>query len=92
MPIIEKKIVVANKKGLHARPAAMFVQMVTKYDVQVTVAKDDEKVNGKSIMGLLTLGAVFNTPLTVTVEGNEAEAAMNAFEVFLSKQEEEFLT
>ena len=92
MPIIEKKIVVANKKGLHARPAAMFVQMVTKYDVQVTVAKDDEKVNGKSIMGLLTLGAVFNTHLTVTVEGNEAEVAMNAFEVFLSKQEEEFLT
>lgn len=91
MAIIEKKIIVANKKGLHARPAAMFVQMVTKYDVQVTVAKDTEKVNGKSIMGLLTLGAVVNTVLTITVEGNEAETAMRAFEDFFSKQEEEFL-
>lgn len=92
MPIIEKKIIVANKKGLHARPAAMFVQMVTKYDVQVTVAKDGEKVNGKSIMGLLTLGAVYNTLLTITVDGNDMDAAMNALEVFLGKQEEEFLT
>lgn len=91
MPIIEKKILVANKKGLHARPAAMFVQLVAKYDVQVTVGKDSEKVNGKSIMGLLTLGAVYNTWLTITVEGNEADTAMKAFESFFSKQEEEFL-
>ncbi len=91
MPIIEKKVLVANKKGLHARPAAMFVQMVTKFDVQVTVTKNGEKVNGKSIMGLLTLGAIYNTPLTLTVEGNDADAAMKAFEVFFSKQEEELL-
>lgn len=92
MPIIEKNLVVVNKKGLHARPAAMFVQMVSKFDVQVTVVKDGERVNGKSIMGLLTLGAVCNTPLTIVVEGNQAQEAMAAFESFFSKQEEEFLS
>lgn len=91
MPVLVKTIVVANKKGLHARPAAMFVQIATKYDVQVSVAKDSEKVNGKSIMGLLTLGAMYNSQLTVTVDGNDAQSAMKAFEEFFSKQEEELL-
>ncbi len=91
MPTIAKKFIVANKKGLHARPAAMFVQIATKYDVSVTVAKGDEKVNGKSIMGLLMLGATHETELSVTVEGNDAEAAMKEFESYFSKQEEELI-
>jgi phosphocarrier protein HPr len=92
MPNIQKKLIVANKKGLHARPAAMFVQIASKHDCQVTVIKDKEKVNGKSIMGLLTLGAMHNTLLTVIVDGADAEMVMTEIEVFLSKQEEEFNT
>ena len=89
MSMIEKQLTVNNKKGLHARPAAMFVQIAAKHDVIVTVSKGTEKVNGKSIMGLLMLGALFGTVLTVSVDGNDAEAAMKEFEMFFSKQEEE---
>ncbi len=89
MDKIEKEICVANKKGLHARPAAFFVNLVEKYDVTVTLANGEEKVNGKSIMGILMLGAVVGTVLKVTVEGNESFAAMKVFEDFFSKQEED---
>lgn len=87
---LEKNVIVANKKGLHARPAALLVQLAGQYDVVVTIVKGEERVNGKSIMGLLMLGAVHQTPLTVIVDGNQAVEAMAAFEDFFSKQEEEF--
>ena len=86
---IEKELIVANKKGLHARPAAIFVGLVEKFDVTVTLAKASEVVNGKSIMGILMLGAVEGTVLKVTVEGNEAPVAMAEFEKFFNKQEED---
>ena len=91
MAKIEKEFIVVNKKGLHARPAAIFVQMAEKFNVNVTIAKGKERINGKSIMGLLTLGAVHNTPLTLIVEGDQAETAMAEFEIFFSKQEEELI-
>jgi len=89
---IEKDLTVLNKKGLHARPAALFVSLVEKFDVTVTLAKGPEAVNGKSIMGILMLGAVAGTVLKITVEGNEAQAAMVEFEKFFNKQEEELVS
>jgi len=89
---IEKELTVANKKGLHARPAALFVSLVEKYDVTVTLSKTDDIVNGKSIMGILMLGATEGTVLKITVEGQQATEAMTAFEQFFSKQEEELLS
>jgi phosphocarrier protein len=89
MDKIEKELVVANKKGLHARPAAIFVSLTEKFDVTVTLAKGPEVINGKSIMGILMLGAVEGTVLKVVVEGNGAVAAMAEFEKFFKKQEEE---
>jgi len=91
MPRIERQVVVANKKGMHARPAALFVQLTDKFNVTVSIAKDKEKINGKSIMGLLMLGAQHQTPLTLTVDGEEAEAAMKEFEAFFAKQEEDLI-
>ena len=88
---IVKEVKVLNKKGLHARPAAYFVGLVEKFDVTVTLTLGQEKVNGKSIMGILMLGAVVGTILTLTVEGNQAVEAMQAFEKFFSAQEEELL-
>jgi phosphocarrier protein HPr len=82
MSQIIKEFTMNNKQGLHARPAAMFVQIVEKYDSEVTVAKDQEQVNGKSIMGLLMLGAHFQSKITVTVDGPDAETAMNDIEAF----------
>jgi len=89
MSKIEKDLTVDNKKGLHARPAAIFVGLVEKFDVTVTLARGTEVVNAKSIMGILMLGAVEGTVLKITVDGNEAEAAMAEFEKFFKKQEEE---
>ena len=91
MEKIEKDLIVANKKGLHARPAALFVSLVEKFNVTVTLAKDSEAVNGKSIMGILMLGASVGTVLKITVEGQEAVKAMSVFEDFFSKQEEELI-
>ena len=92
MPRIEKQLVVVNKKGLHARPAAVFVQLAEKFPVSVTICKGDEQVNGKSIMGLLMLGAQCGTVLDLIVEGDDAAAAMAEFEVFFNKQEEEIIS
>ena len=91
MPHIERQVIVANKKGMHARPAAMFVQLVDKFGVTVSITKDKERVNGKSIMGLLMLGAQYQTLLTLTVDGEAAEAAMTEFEAFFAKQEEDLI-
>ena len=57
MALIRKQLIVKNKQGLHARPAALFVQIANKFDSHITVIRDEEKVNGKSIMGILMLGA-----------------------------------
>ena len=89
---IEKDLVVVNKKGLHARPAALFVGLVEKFNVTVTLTKGTEKVNGRSIMGILMLGAVEGTVLKVAVEGANALDAMTEFEKFFNKQEEELPT
>jgi phosphocarrier protein len=87
MPRIEKELTVVNKQGLHARPAALFVQISEKYDSQVTVEKDGQKINGKSIMGILMLGAHKDSKLKVVVDGNDAEEAMSALEEFLNNDE-----
>jgi len=92
MTKIEKEVIVHNKKGLHARPAAIFVGLVEKFDVTVTLAQGAEVINGKSIMGILMLGAVAGTVLKITVEGQEASAAMAEFEKFFNKQEEELIS
>jgi len=89
MSKIEKEVTVANKKGLHARPAALFVGLVEKFDVTVTINNGKETVNGKSIMGILMLGAAGGTLLKITVEGSQAPEAMMACEKFFSQQEEE---
>jgi len=87
MPKIEKEITILNSQGLHARPAAMFVQIAAKFDSKITVKKGNEAVNGKSIMGILMLGAQCQNKVTLIVEGSDAEAAMKDLEDFLSKNE-----
>ncbi|MBF0489494.1 MAG: HPr family phosphocarrier protein [Candidatus Omnitrophica bacterium] len=87
---LEKNVIVLNKKGLHARPAATFVQLVDKLNVAVTIERDQERINGKSIMGLLTLGAQCGTSLKIIVEGEESQSAMQQLEDFFSKQEEDY--
>ncbi len=73
---ISKDLVITNKMGMHARPAAQFVKRASKYKCDVWVEKDDEPVNGKSIMGLMMLAAGRGETIKLTTEGADAEAAM----------------
>ena len=71
-----KEFTIPNKLGMHARPAAQFVKRASRYACDVWVEKDDEQVNGKSIMGLMMLAAGQGAKITVTAEGQDAEAAL----------------
>ncbi|MBL9176485.1 MAG: HPr family phosphocarrier protein [Verrucomicrobiaceae bacterium] len=73
---IEKELTIRNKMGMHARPAAQFVKRASKYQCDVWVEKDDEPVNGKSIMGLMMLAAGRGETIKIIAEGNDAEAAV----------------
>lgn len=69
----EKEIVIENRNGLHARPAAMFVKISSRYRAEVWVEKDGERVNGKSIMGLMMLAAGKGSKLQILAEGIDAD-------------------
>jgi phosphotransferase system HPr (HPr) family protein len=84
---VERKIRVKNKQGLHARPAALFVQIANKYDSAIKVIKDDQVVNGKSIMGILMLAAEKDSEVTLIAEGNDSEEALNELELILNSDE-----
>lgn len=75
---ISRTVVLINEKGLHARASHKFTECVNSYDARVTVTKGDETVTAHSIMELLMLGAGVGTELTLTAEGVEAEAVLNA--------------
>ncbi len=75
MSSIKKELIVKNKQGLHARPAAIFVQVANKFDARITVRRDEEEVNGKSIMGILMLGAEKGSLIIIEAEGTDAEKA-----------------
>jgi phosphocarrier protein len=73
---IEKEISIVNRLGLHARPAAMFVRIASRYRSEVWVSKEGEEVKGKSIMGLMMLAAGQGSKLCIRCEGPDAEEAM----------------
>lgn len=85
MPQIVKEIIVKNAQGLHARPAAMFVQIASRHNSNVTIEKGKEKVNGKSIMGILTLGVQPGAKITLRVDGEDANEVFEELEVLLEK-------
>lgn len=88
---IEKTIVIKNKSGLHARPASLFVQIANKYDCEISVRKGKQKVNGKSIMGIMMLAAEKGSKITIIAEGDDAEEAIRELEsLLLSETIEEF--
>ena len=77
---IEKEITIINRLGLHARPAAMFVRIATRYRSEVWVEKEGERINGKSIMGLMMLAAGQGSKLTILCEGADADKVMEELE------------
>lgn len=85
--LIEKRMVINNKQGLHARPAALFVQIANKYESEVTVRKGRQEVNGKSIMGLMTLAAEKGCTIVLRINGADAPEAMKELERIISGEE-----
>ena len=85
MPQITKEIIVKNAQGLHARPAALFVQIASRYNSEVTIQKDNERVNGKSSMGLLTLGVQPGVKIILEIDGEDADKVIVELEELLTK-------
>jgi phosphocarrier protein len=86
----ELEVTIVNRLGLHARAAAKFVHLASAYTSRVTVARDGTRVDGKSILGLLTLAASKGTKLHLTIQGDdEAEAGNKLAELIRSRFGEE---
>jgi phosphocarrier protein HPr len=83
---ISKDLTIVNKLGIHARPAAMFVKLATRFKCDIFVEKDGEKVNGKSIMGLMMLAAGPGSRLRVHAEGQDASQAVSALEALVASK------
>jgi phosphocarrier protein len=87
---VSRELPIVNKRGLHARASAKFVQMVERFNAEVWVTKGNETVGGTSIMGLMMLSARPGTSITVSAIGPEAQAALDAItELVASKFNEE---
>ena len=84
-----KEFQIINKLGIHARPAAMFVKVANRFRCNIFVEKDGEKVNGKSIMGLMMLAAGPGSKLTVYAEGSDATQAIGELEKLLKRKFDE---
>ena len=76
--MVSRTVVVSNQQGLHARPADLFVKLASQFESNVEVIKDGERVDGKSILAILTLAAVRGTQLTIEATGPDADAALDA--------------
>ena len=83
---LTRAFVICNKKGLHARASAKFVQTVEKFDAEVRVTRGNETVGGTSIMGLMMLAASPGTPITVEATGNEAADVMEALAALIASR------
>ncbi|HUQ46175.1 MAG TPA: HPr family phosphocarrier protein [Gemmatimonadaceae bacterium] len=76
--MVERTVQIANKNGLHARPAAEIVKISAKFLSEITLVKDGMEVNGKSIMGVMMLAAECGSSLVLRADGTDADAAVDA--------------
>lgn len=84
-PRASRETRIRNRLGMHARAAVKFVQTANRFKCEVKVLKDGTEANGKSIMGLLTLVAALGSTMTITCEGDDAEAACAALAVLVDE-------
>ncbi len=87
--MMTKDFLVSNKLGIHARPAAMFVKTANRFSCEIFVEKDGEKVNGKSIMGLMMLAAGPGSKVTVHAHGHDAPQAISELETLIQRKFDE---
>ena len=87
--VFSKELTVSNKLGIHARPAAMFVKTANRFACDIFVEKDGEKINGKSIMGLMMLAAGPGSKLTIHAIGADAQLAIVEIEALVKRKFDE---
>ncbi|MTI95344.1 MAG: HPr family phosphocarrier protein [Firmicutes bacterium] len=76
--MVERNVTVTNKTGLHARPAAMFVQKAGQFVSEITIVKGEKEVSAKSIMGVMSLAISQGTEITIRANGDDAQQAVDA--------------
>jgi phosphocarrier protein len=84
--MIERVVTIANKNGLHARPAAEIVKLAAKFKSDIRLAREDLEVNGKSIMGVMMLAAEYGAALNVRADGPDAKEAVDALTTLISNR------
>ena len=84
--MIERVVTIANRNGLHARPAAEIVKLAAKFKSDIRLAREDLEVNGKSIMGVMMLAAEFGAALNVRADGPDAKEAVDALTMLISNR------
>jgi|UniRef100_A0A7C3E5K3 phosphocarrier protein len=88
--MVEQMVTIKNRAGIHARPAALLVQTASKFKSKIYIEKDSDRINGKSIMGIITLGAGYDTNLKLIADGEDEQEAIQALvHLFDSKFEED---
>ncbi len=88
--MVAKTVSIKNRAGLHARPAALIVKRANDFDSDIYLELEDMKVNGKSIMGIITLGANYKAEITISAEGSDEREAVDAIaNLFENRFEEE---
>ncbi len=88
--MVTKTVIIKNRAGLHARPAALIVKKANEFDSDIYLELEDMKVNGKSIMGIITLGANYKAEITISADGEDENQAVDAIaNLFENRFEEE---
>jgi phosphocarrier protein HPr len=87
--MVERIVTIRNRAGMHARPAALLVKTASAFRSQISIEKDSERVNGKSIMGVITLGATFGAQLKIIASGPDEAQAVDAIEKLFERRFEE---
>jgi phosphocarrier protein HPr len=82
----ERTVQIANRNGLHARPAAEIVKLAARFKSEITIVKDDLDVNGKSIMGVMMLAAEHGSSITFRAEGPDADQALEALTTLVTNK------
>ena len=82
--MISKEVVISNQVGLHARPATFLIQKANEYKASIWVEKDDRRVNAKSLLGVLSLGIVKGTAITIIADGSDEEEAVAALSALIA--------
>ena len=87
--LIEREVLIVNRAGIHARPAAKLVQTASAFRSDIFLESGGERVNGKSIMGIITLGATYRTTVRIIADGSDERAAVGALEALFARRFED---